>query len=125
MEEWLRQYTSIGEVVEAYNELPSATRKILGLSSVGGGRHTLDLDLITDIMKANSNFTTVGITPTVVAIEDDCHVLLPYNTLVQWVCEGMVCRSCRNVISPSSLTRTTVGIATSVEFYVIRRCVGN
>ena len=118
MEEWLGQYTSVAEVVEAYKELPMATKKVLGLPRDGGGRNALDLDRITDIMKGNSNFTpTVGSTPTaVVAIEDDCHVLLPYTNLVQWVCEGMVCRSCRNVISPSCLTRTTVGIATSVEF---------
>ena len=113
MEDWLSKYRTVDEVVVAYNLLPSKVKLVFDIPRHGGGRTNLDRETILELLEAQND-------PEV----DDSHVLLPYSELVKFICDGMACKACRASITRASLSKTTVGIATSVD-YVCRskKCV--
>ena len=48
--------------------------------------------------------------------EDDCHILIPYAKMVEWISSHMNCRHCRGKIYPNGISKTTVGLATQLHF---------
>jgi hypothetical protein len=46
---------------------------------------------------------------------DNGHVLLPFNSLVEWISLNMKCRHCRVLTETSSISKTTFGIATELH----------
>ena len=105
MEDWLSKYRTVDEVVDAYNLLPKNVKQMFDIPRHGGGRLKLDREKILELLQAHND-----------PEEDECHVLLPYGNLVDFICEGMACKACGAVITRASLAKTTVGIATSLEY---------
>jgi hypothetical protein len=46
----------------------------------------------------------------------DCHVLVPFSKMVDWISSSMSCKHCKVNIKASCISKTTVGIATQLHY---------
>ena len=102
MEEWLSKYSTVDEVVDAYNVLPRNPKQMFDLPRHGGGRTNFDRAKISELLESQK--------------DDECHVLLPYSNLVDFICNGMACKACGAVITRASLAKITVDITRSLQY---------
>jgi hypothetical protein len=110
------------EEVEAYvaSQLV-AIRKLLDVPWMKGGCYILDVDKVKLIIDAQ---TTSNIAPTSPRPSPDkpkndqvdCHILIPFSSMIDWITSSMNCKRCRGTIKAKYISKTTVVIATELHF---------
>jgi hypothetical protein len=137
------KYNTVPLIQEYLSTCPLSLKKILNVPWKGGQR-TLELDVpaveallesettttptdnntsirvarVTRTARTTSTTTCNDTTSTTTTTIDDDggHILIPYSQMVDWISSSMNCRHCRATIKPSSIGRTTAGIATELHF---------
>jgi hypothetical protein len=47
---------------------------------------------------------------------EDCHILIPFSSMKDWISSTMNCRVCRSGVKATYISKSTVGIASQLHF---------
>ena len=110
-------YNTVEKVFQRVDSLTLEARKVLDVPWNG---RRLDVERIEKTIAESDTPTRLDAKPTPTttstAEEDECHILIPYSKMKEWISSNMNCRHCRGKIHPKAISKSTVGLATQLHF---------